>query len=398
VIADQFPALNQKVNNRELVYLDSAATTQRPKRVIEAINRFYQQEGANVHRGAHELSRRATDLFEDSRKVLAESINAESREFVFTKGCSEAINLAAYSWGLANLNSGDRVLVSTMEHHSNLVPWQLVAEHAGASVEPIPVTDDVLLDLDALEAQLKKGAKLVAVKHVCNVSGTVNPIKEICLLAHEHDAVVVVDGAQSLAHCAVDVKDLDADFYALAGHKAYGPMGIGGLYVRWSILKDMKPWQGGGGMIRKVSFDGTTFAEPPERFEAGTPNVGGAVGFAEAVRFIQDLGIETIAQEERVLNKFAESELSALGIETIGGDPNKAGILSYNVDAIHPHDFGTICDQFGVAIRAGHHCCMPLMKRLGLAASARASLGVYNSKHDIIVMIEAIKEARKIFG
>lgn len=396
----EFPALSQTFGGVPLAYLDNAATTQRPQRVIDAVSAFYSQDNANVHRGVHQLSLRASKAFEDARATLAKWINATSEnEVAFTAGCTEALNLVAFSWGSTNLAEGDTVLVSTMEHHSNIVPWQQAAARTGATVEPIPVSDAVELDLEWLTERLKKGGvKAVAVKAVCNVSGTVNPIREIARLAHEHGAVIVVDAAQALAHQKVDVKDWDADFVAFTSHKAYGPMGIGALYGKAELLAAMPPYHTGGGMVRGVSFEKTSFAEPPERFEAGTPNVSGAVGFAEAVRFLQRVGVEAIARHEQCLARDAEERLAEIGgVHIHGAAIEKAGIVSFTMDDAHPHDVGTILDQFGVAVRTGHHCCMPLMTRLGVPATTRASFACYNSAADVDQLVEAVRKVKEIF-
>jgi cysteine desulfurase/selenocysteine lyase len=396
----EFPALHQSVGGAPLTYLDNAATTQRPTSVIEAVSAFYSQDNANVHRGVHQLSQRATKLYEDARADLARWINARSEgEVVFTSGCTEALNLVAASWGATSLGPGDTVLASTMEHHSNIVPWQMAAERTGATLEAVPVTDAVELDLDWLRGRLAQGGvKAVAVKAVCNVSGTVNPIAEVARLAHEHGAIVVVDGAQALAHEVVDVQAWGADFAAFTAHKAYGPMGAGALYGRAELLTAMPPFHTGGGMVRGVSFEKTSFAEPPERFEAGTPNVSGAVGFAEAIRFLGRIGVEAAARQERCLARQAEEALTDLGgVHIHGKARDKAGIVSFTMDAAHPHDVGTILDQYGVAVRTGHHCCMPLMARLGVPATTRASFACYNTSEDVGRLVDAVRKVKELF-
>ncbi|MEX2244889.1 MAG: SufS family cysteine desulfurase [Fimbriimonadaceae bacterium] len=396
----EFPALHQSVAGSPLTYLDNSATTQRPQSVLDAVNAFYSHDNANVHRGDHQLSQRATEAYENARKTLAAWLNATPQEVVFTKGCTEALNLVAASWGGANLRPGDTVLVSTMEHHSNIVPWQQIAGHTGATVEPIPVSDSIELDLEALKARLAKGdVRAVAVKAVCNVGGTINPVAEVARLAHAHGAVVVVDAAQALAHEQVDVQAWDADFVALTAHKAYGPMGIGALYGKSSLLAAMPPYQTGGGMVRGVSFEKTNFADPPERFEAGTPNVAGAIGFGEAVRFLQKVGVENAARHETCLARRAEELLEEVpGLKVYGKAKHKAGIVSFTLDAAHPHDVGTVLNEYGVAVRTGHHCCMPLMKRLGIAATTRASFACYNNDEDVERLVRAVHKAKELFS
>jgi cysteine desulfurase/selenocysteine lyase len=397
----EFPALHQSVSGVPLTYLDNAATTQKPQSVIDSVDEFYEQDNANVHRGVHQLSQRATKAYEDARAALANWIGAASdAEVVFTKGCTEGLNLVAASWGGSNLQGNDTVLVSTMEHHSNIVPWQMTAERTGAKVEPIPITDAVELDLEWLAARLAKGGvKAVAVKSVCNVSGTVNPIKEVARLAHEHGALIVVDAAQGLAHQKVSVQDWDADFVAFTAHKAYGPMGIGALYGRKALLENMPPYQTGGGMVRGVTFEKTNFAEPPERFEAGTPNVAGAIGFATAIDFLERVGVEAMARHENCLAKLAEERLSEIpGLKIHGKAKHKAGIVSFTMTEAHPHDVGTVLDQYGVAVRTGHHCCMPLMARLGVPATTRASFACYNNTTDVENLFNAVIKVKELFG
>jgi cysteine desulfurase/selenocysteine lyase len=397
----EFPALHQSVSGIPLTYLDNAATTQKPQCVIDSVDEFYEHDNANVHRGVHQLSQRATKAYEDSRASVARWINAASEaEVVFTKGCTEGLNLVAASWGGPNLKGGDTVLVSTMEHHSNIVPWQMIAERTGAKVEPIPVSDAVELDLEWLAARLKKGdVKAVAVKSVCNVSGTVNPVAEVARLAHGHGALIVVDAAQALAHQTLDVQALDADFVSFTAHKAYGPMGIGALYARKALLEAMPPYQTGGGMVRGVTFEKTNFAEPPERFEAGTPNVAGAIGFASAIEFLGRVGVEAAARHERCLAELAEERLGEIqGLRIHGAAKHKAGIVSFTMAEAHPHDVGTVLDQYGVAVRTGHHCCMPLMQRLGVPATTRASFACYNNEADVQSLVAAVVKVKELFG
>lgn len=396
-IVKLFPALNQEVNGRRLVYLDNAATTHRPEQVLRAMDTFYREDNSNVHRGVHSLSQRATDKFESARRAVAAYINAaEADEVIFTKGCTESINLVANTWGRANLAPGSPVLVTTMEHHANIVPWQMI----GAKTIPIPISDAGEIELDAYQDLLKTHApKLVCLKHVCNALGTVNPIKEMARLAHEAGALVLVDGAQALAHEKVDVRDLDVDFYAMSAHKVYGPMGVGAVYGRRELLEKMPPYQGGGAMIRTVSFDETTYGQIPDKFEPGTPNAAGVIGFGEALKFMSEFEVSEIKKHEQELAAKAAADLEDLGgIRVIGTSKEKAGIVSFVVENIHPHDIGTILDQNGVAVRTGHHCCMPLMRRFSVPATVRASFAMYNSNLDVEVLIESVKMARKIFA
>jgi cysteine desulfurase/selenocysteine lyase len=399
-LRSQFPALNQEVHGRRLTYLDNAATMQRPQRVLDAMDAFYVHDNANINRSAHELSRRATEAYEAARQTIQSFVNAEHKEeIIFTKGCTEALNLVAQSWGRANLKAGDLILLSLMEHHASIVPWQLIAQEKGATVKPIPITDRGEIDLEAYDNLLRENPKVVGIKHICNTLGTINPIKNLAEKAHEAGAIFVADGAQGLAHGSVDVQDFGVDFYAMAPHKTYGPMGVGALYGKRQLLENMPPWQGGGDMIRVVSFEGTTFREIPNRFEAGTPNPPGAVGFGEAIRFIQETGLDKIAAFENDLRQEMEGELTQIpGLKIHGQAETKAALVSFTIDGIHPHDLGTILDRHGVAVRTGHHCCMPLMRRLGLPATVRASLALYNTKQDIKVLIEALHAARKIFA
>ncbi|HEY9573560.1 MAG TPA: cysteine desulfurase [Pusillimonas sp.] len=398
-IAD-FPILARPIKGRRLAYLDNGATTQKPLAVIQAESDFYEQSNANIHRGVHWLSQHATDLYEQGRESVRKLLNAaRSQEIVFTRGTTEAINLVAYSWGRAALKEGDEILITGMEHHSNIVPWQMLCEQTGAQLRVVPVTDSGELDMDQYRALLGPRTKLVGVAHVSNALGTINPVAEITRLAHDAGAKVLIDGAQAVAHQAVDVQAIDCDFYAFSGHKLYGPTGIGALYVRYDILKDMPPWQGGGDMIYTVSFERSTYADVPQRFEAGTPNIAGVVGLDAAIRYVLDVGLEAIAAHEHVLLDLGTQELLSLpGVRLIGTAAHKAGILSFVVDGIHPHDLGTILDTEGVAIRAGHHCAMPLMTRFGIPGTARASLALYNTQEDIAALAAALRKAQKLFG
>ena len=394
-IRQLFPALNQSVHGKRLAYLDNSATTQRPESVLQAMDRFYREHNANVHRGVHYLSQVATQEYDAARLSLASYLGvADSRQIIFTKGCTEAINLVAQSFG-RSFGPGDRVLVSEMEHHANLVPWQMT----GATVEPIPILDDGSLDYSALEQLLDERVRMVCVTHVSNVLGTVNDVARVAQLAHSVGAKVLVDGAQALAHLRVNLSELDADFYAMAAHKAYGPMGVGALYGRASLLEAMPPFLTGGSNIRTVSFEGTTFAEIPDKFEPGTPNVAGVVGLAAMVSFLADLNLEEVAREEsRLASRFKSSILELGGVQVQGSAPGKAGVVSFTLDCAHPHDVGTIMDSEGVAVRAGHHCCQPLMRRFGIHASSRASFACYNTDEDVDQAVAAVKKVMEVFA
>lgn len=399
-LARDFPILSRPVRGRRLVYLDNGATTQKPEAVIEAERRFYRESNANIHRGVHWLSQHATDLYEQARERVQRLLNAASAdEIVFTRGTTEAINLVAYSWGRANLKAGDEVVLTGMEHHSNIVPWQLVCEQTGAVLRVVPITDRGELRLDAYESLLGPRTRLVSVVHVSNALGTVNPVARMVELAHAAGAKVLVDGAQAVAHQPVDVQALGCDFYAFSGHKLYGPTGIGALYGRRELLAAMPPWQGGGDMIRTVSFEGSTWADAPQRFEAGTPNIAGAVGLGVAIDYVLAIGLERIAEHEhRLLAHATEAAQRIPGLRLIGTAADKAGILSFVVDGIHPHDLGTILDSEGVAIRTGHHCAMPVMDFFGVPATARASFACYNDDQDVARLVAALHKAREVFG
>lgn len=398
--AGDFPILGRTVHGRRLVYLDNGATTQKPQAVIEAEARYYRESNANIHRGVHWLSQHSTDLYDAGRERVRSLLNAASAcEIVFTRGTTEAINLVAASWGRSQLKPGDEILLSGMEHHSNIVPWQLVAEQTGAVIRVIPVTDDGELEMQAYAEMLSERTRLVGVCHVSNALGTVNPVVEIIRMAHACGALVLVDGAQAVAHQSVDVQALDCDFYAFSGHKLYGPTGIGALYGRKQLLDAMPPWQGGGDMIHTVSFERSTYAETPQKFEAGTPNIAGVVGLDAAIAYVQEVGLDTIARHEAALVEYATQALGQIpGLRFIGQARERAGIVSFVLEGIHPHDLGTILDMEGVAIRAGHHCAMPLMTRFGLPGTARASFALYNTQEDIDALVAGLNKARRLFG
>ncbi len=398
--ARDFPILSRPVRGKRLVYLDNGATTHKPEAVIEAERRYYRESNANIHRGVHWLSQHATDLYEQARERVQRLLNAASAdEVVFTRGTTEAINLIAYSWGRANLKAGDEIVLTGMEHHSNIVPWQLICEQTGAVLKVAPITDRGELHFEAFEALLGPRTRLVSVVHVSNALGTVNPVARIVERAHAVGAKVLVDGAQAVAHQAVDVQSIGCDFYAFSGHKVYGPTGIGALYARREILAAMPPWQGGGDMIRTVSFERSTWADAPQRFEAGTPNIAGAVGLGAAIDYLMAIGLDRVAgHEHRLLAHATEAVQRIPGLRLIGTAPGKAGILSFVVDGIHPHDLGTILDAEGVAIRAGHHCAMPVMARFGIPGTARASFALYNDEEDVAVLMAALAKAQQMFG
>ncbi|MFT4526433.1 MAG: cysteine desulfurase/selenocysteine lyase [Granulosicoccus sp.] len=396
-IRPQFPILSRKVNGADLVYLDNGATSQKPQRVIDAISSYYQNYNSNVHRGVHSLSQEATEAMEGGRKKVQKLINAKkSEEIVFTSGTTEAINLLAHSFG-STLDKGDEIIVSTMEHHSNIVPWQMLCERVGCVLKVIPVSDSGDLEMDAYQALLSDKTKLVSICHVSNALGTVNPVRELISEAKKVGAAVLLDGAQSIHHLKVDVQELDVDFYAFSAHKMYGPTGIGALYIKESWGKELPPFLGGGEMISTVSFEGTTYNEPPHKFEAGTPNIAGIIGMGEAVDFILETGVEEMGKWEAELISLATEKLKAIGgITIIGEAKEKSGVISFLIDGGHPYDVGVILDQLGVAIRTGHHCTQPLMDRFGIPGTCRASFAVYNNHEDVDRLIIAVERAKKM--
>jgi len=395
-----FPALHQESHGHPLVYLDNAATTQKPLAVIDAVRTFYERDCSNVHRGVHLLSQRATVAFEQARTTIKNHIGAaDSREIVFTRSTTEGINLVAASFVRPRIEAGDEVLISTMEHHSNIVPWQLLCEERGAILKVIPIDDDGDIILEEYERLLTERTKIVGVVHVSNALGTINPVREMIVLAHARGVPVLIDGAQALPHLAVDVRELDCDFFVCSAHKAYGPTGIGALYGKREHLLEMVPYQGGGDMILSVSFEGTTFNEPPHRFEAGTPNIEGAIGFAAALKYVDDLGLDSIANHEaQLLADATEAILAVPGVRLIGSAPHKASVLAFVMEGVHPHDIGTILDSEGVAVRAGHHCAQPVMARYGLSATVRASFALYNTAREIDALVAGLEKVREVFG
>ncbi len=400
-IRADFPILQREVNGRPLVYLDNGATSQTPSSVIKALVDYYELSNANVHRGVHSLSVEATEAYELARDKIAAFINAASREeVVLTRGTTDAINLVAASWGRRNLSKGDEILITHMEHHSNIVPWQMVCRETGATLKVAPVTDDGRLDMEAFNELLTQRTRLVAFVHMSNVLGTINPARAIIEAAHAAGALTLIDGAQSVPHLPTDVQALDCDFLAFSGHKMLGPTGIGVLYGKRELLEAMDPYQGGGDMIRTVTLDGSTWNDLPYKFEAGTPNIADAIGLGAAVDYLTELGMDEIGAHESALTEYALGRLAEMESVRVYGPldaTDRGGVISFNIDAIHPHDAGTVLDQRGVAVRAGHHCAQPLMARYGLAATTRASFYLYNTREEVDLLVDAIRDAERFF-
>lgn len=398
-VRGNFPILSRQVYNRPLVYLDNAATTQKPACVVDAMVNEYYTVNANVHRGVHFLSQQATDLHEAARETVRQFINArESREIVFTRGTTESLNLVATAYGEAFLNEGDEVIVSVMEHHSNIVPWQMLRERKGIVLKMAPMTDEGVLDLEATERLFTPRTKLLSVAHVSNVLGTVNPVKQLAAMAHAHGAHILVDGAQSVPHFKVDVQDLDCDFLVFSGHKVYGPTGIGVLYGREALLDAMPPYQGGGEMIARVTFEHTTYERLPFKFEAGTPDYVGTHALAEALRYVNNLGMDQIHAHEAELTRYAMEQMQLIpGMHLYGTAPGKDAVVAFNVGDIHPLDLGTLLDRLGIAIRTGHHCAQPLMARCGVEGMARASFALYTTREEVDALVQGIDRVRKMF-
>ncbi len=399
-----FPVLDQEVHDgQRLVYLDNAASSQRPVQVLEALDRYYRRDHANVHRGVHALSVRATEAYEAARETLARHLGAaDPAEVIFTRGTTEAINLAAGSWGAANLSDGDEILLTRMEHHSNIVPWQLVAERTGAEIRWVDVTPGGEgLAMEDVGRLLSDRTRLVGVTHVSNTLGCVNPVREIADMAHDAGALCLVDGAQAAPHLPLDVAELGCDFYALSGHKMCGPTGIGALWARRELLEEMPPYQGGGEMISRVTVEGSTWAEVPQKFEAGTPNIGGAIALAAAVDYLEEVGMDRIHAHEEALVDYALERLAGVPKLEVFGPPrgeDRAAVVSFRYGDLHPHDLATILDQRGIAIRAGHHCNQPLMERLGVSATARASFYLYNTRAEVDALVEGLEFGSEVFG
>jgi cysteine desulfurase / selenocysteine lyase len=399
-IRPEFPILRQRVNNRPLVYLDNAATTQKPRVVIDAITRYYESGNANIHRGVHYLSQHATQEYEASRETVRRFLNAgDASEIVFVRGATEGINLVAQTLGRTHVRAGDEVLITAMEHHSNIVPWQILCGEKGARLRVAPINDAGELILDEFTHLLGPRTKIVAVPHVSNALGTINPLHRMVELAHGHNAAVVVDGAQAVPHLPVNVRGLDCDFYVFSGHKVYGPTGIGVLYGKATLLDAMPPYQSGGDMIRSVTFEKTTYNKIPYKFEAGTPDISGVIGLGAAINYVNEVGLDRIEIHEQDLLRYATESLSAIpGVRLIGTAKEKASVLSFVMDGIHPHDIGTILDEEGIAIRTGHHCAQPVMDRFGVPATARASLGLYNTREEIDSLVKGIERVREVLA
>jgi cysteine desulfurase/selenocysteine lyase len=399
-IRADFPVLDQNVNGKPLVYLDNAATTQKPRQVIDTLDEYYRRYNSNIHRGVHSLSEKATAAYEAARETVRDFINAPAtREIIFVRGATEGINLVAQSYGMTNLKSGDEIIISEMEHHSNIVPWQLLCERTGAVLRVIPINDDGELKLEAYQSLLGPKTKLVSIVHISNALGTINPVKQIVDLAHEHDALVLVDGAQATAHTGIDVQALDCDFYVFSGHKMFGPTGIGVLYGKTDLLNAMPPYQSGGDMIKMVTLEKTLFNELPYKFEAGTPHIAGVIGMGAAINYIKSIGLDNIAAYEHDLLDYAAAAVSDIkGLKLVGTAKKKTSILSFTLGNIHAHDIGTILDHEGIAVRAGHHCAMPVMERFGVPATARASFALYNTREEADTLVKALNKCKEIFG
>lgn len=399
-IRADFPVLHQQVNKAPLVYFDNAATTQKPKTVMDALTAYYERDNANIHRGIHTLAERATTAYELTRKKLAAFLNSPSTDqIIFTSGTTAGINLVAQTFGRSQISKGDQIIVSNLEHHSNIVPWQMIAEERGAEIKVIPVSDAGVLDIEALKALLNPKVKLVAVNHVSNAIGTINPIAEIIQLSHEVGAKVLIDGAQSVAHLAVDVQALDLDFFVFSAHKLFGPTGVGVLYGKRELLESMPPYQGGGEMIKEVSFSGTTYNELPYKFEAGTPNIADVIAFGAALDYVQAIPAEALAAQEEALLAYATEKLQAIpGLRIVGTAPEKIAVISFVIDGVHPQDIGVLLDKFGIAIRTGHHCAQPLMERYDLVGTCRASFSFYNTFEEIDRFVLCLEKTLQMLG
>jgi len=398
-IKADFPTLNQKINGYDLVYLDNAATTQKPRTVISSLENYYKKINSNVHRGVHTLSQKATESYEDSRRKIAEFINAETQnEIIFVRGATEGINLVANSYVKPILNENDQIIISQMEHHANIVPWQMICEEKKAKLKILPMNIDGELLVNELENMINEKTKFISINHVSNSLGTINPINKIIEIAHRNNIKILVDGAQAIQHIPIDMKEMNADFYCFSGHKMYAPTGIGILYGKKKLLDEMPPYQGGGDMIKSVTFEKTIYNDVPNKFEAGTPNISGAIGLGIAIDYINDIGIENIAEHESNLLEYATEKINEIdGVRIIGNARNKASVLSFVINKIHPHDIGTIMDSHGIAIRAGNHCTQPIMDFYSIPATARASFAIYNTKEDVDKLIISIKKTIEVF-
>ncbi|RIU94615.1 cysteine desulfurase [Oceanobacillus picturae] len=398
-IRQEFPILDQEVNGHPLVYLDSSATSQKPKSVIEALDTYYRQDNSNVHRGVHTLGTRATDKYEGAREKVRKFINAETtKQVIFTRGTTTAINTVAYSYGRANLSEGDEIVITPMEHHSNIIPWQQAAKATGATLKYIPLQSDGTISLEDAANTITANTKIVAISHVSNVLGTVNPIKQIAELAHKHNAVIVVDGAQGAPHMKIDVQDLNCDFYAFSGHKMCAPTGIGVLYGRKTLLENMEPFEFGGEMIDFVNLYDSTWKELPWKFEGGTPIIAGAIGLGAAIDFLNEVGMDNITEHEQKIVSYAMEKLRSVDGITIFGPEKRAGLITFNLDDVHPHDTATVLDAEGIAVRAGHHCAQPLMRWLEVTATARASFYLYNTEEDVDRLVDGLLKTKEYFG
>ena len=400
MIKEEFPILSKKVNKKSLIYLDNASTTQKPKSVIEAIQNYYESTNSNIHRGVHHLSQKATEEYEDSRKTIQKFISAESsKEIIFVRGATEAVNLVANSYVKPLLSEGDNIIISQMEHHANIVPWQIMAKEKKTDIRVIPINNAGELIIDEIDNLIDENTKFISLNHVSNSLGTINPIRELIQKAHQNDIRIMIDGAQAVQHMKVNVVELDVDFYCFSGHKMYGPTGIGILYGKKEILDKMEPYQGGGDMIKSVTFEKTIYNDVPHIFEAGTPNIVGAIGLGKAVEFIEGITVEEIEKHELDLLNYATDKINGIkGVQIIGNSKDKASVISFVMEGIHPHDIGTIMDNLGIAIRAGHHCTQPVMDFYEIPATARASFAIYNTKEDVDKLIDGIQKTKEVFA
>ena len=399
-IKENFPILEQKINGKNLVYLDSAATTQKPNEVIDSLNNYYKNNNSNIHRGIHTLSQRATEDYENTREIIANFIGAtSSKEIIFVRGATEAINLIANSYVKPLLNENDEIIISQMEHHANIVPWQMVCEEKKAKLKIIPIDNNGELILKEFNNKINERTKFISINHVSNSLGTINPIKEIIQIAHQNNIKIMIDGAQAIQHLEIDMKEINADFYCFSGHKMYAPTGIGVLYGKMDLLEQMPPYQGGGDMIKSVTFEKTIYNDIPNKFEAGTPNISGAIALGKAIEYISQIGINNINKHETDLLNYATSKLKQIDkVRIIGEAKKKAAVISFIIEGIHPHDIGTIMDSYGIAIRAGHHCTQPVMDFYDIPATARASFAIYNTKKDVDELIKAIEKCIEVFA
>ena len=400
MIKEEFPILSKKVNKKSLIYLDNASTTQKPKSVIEAIQNYYESTNSNIHRGVHHLSQKATEEYEDSRKTIQNFIGADSsKEIIFVRGATEAVNLVANSYVKPLLSEGDNIIISQMEHHANIVPWQIMAKEKKTNIRVIPINNAGELIIDEIDNLIDENTKFISLNHVSNSLGTINPIRELIQKAHQNDIRIMIDGAQAVQHMKVNVVELDVDFYCFSGHKMYGPTGIGILYGKKEILDKMEPYQGGGDMIKSVTFEKTIYNDVPHIFEAGTPNIVGAIGLGKAVEFIEGITVEEIEKHELDLLNYATDKINGIkGVQIIGNSKDKASVISFVMEGIHPHDIGTIMDNLGIAIRAGHHCTQPVMDFYEIPATARASFAIYNTKEDVDKLIDGIQKTKEVFA